>query len=82
MNACDLIMNDEKYLKLTGNNVVGNRYFHSTDPTPPKVNFSCKSKDADISSKGASDHNNKQVLNYETYLKEYLDQRQISLEWK
>ena len=25
-------MDDEKYFKLTGNNVVGNRYFCSTDP--------------------------------------------------
>ena len=46
LNDCELIMDDEKYFKLTGNNVVGNRYFHSTDPitAPPKVNFQCTSK--------------------------------------
>ena len=31
LNGCDLIMDDEKYFKLTGNNVIGNRYFYSTD---------------------------------------------------
>ena len=46
LNECDLIMDDEKYFKLTGNNVLGNRYFYSTDPAtaPPKVNFQCKTK--------------------------------------
>ena len=31
LNGCDLVMDDEKYFKLTGNNVIGNRYFYSTD---------------------------------------------------
>ena len=46
LNGCDLVMDDEKYFKLTGNNVIGNRYFYSTDPTtaPPKVKFQCKTK--------------------------------------
>ena len=46
LNGCDLIMDDEKYFKLTGNNVIGNRYFYSTDPAaaPSKVNFQCKTK--------------------------------------
>ena len=41
LNGCDLIIDDEKYFKLTGNNVIGNRYFYSTDPAtaPPKVKF-------------------------------------------
>ena len=45
-NASDLVMDDEKYFKLTGNNVIGNRYFYSTDPAtaPTKVNFQCKTK--------------------------------------
>ena len=43
LNGCDLITDDEKYFKLTGNNVVEFRYFYSTDPVtaPPKVNFQC-----------------------------------------
>ena len=50
LNVCDLIMDDEKYFKLTENNVVGNRYFYSTHPAtaPPKVNFQCKSKGDDL----------------------------------
>ena len=50
LNGCDLIMDDEKYFKLAGTNIVGSRYFYSTDPTttPSKVNFHCKSKDDDL----------------------------------
>ena len=57
-------MDDEKYLKLTGKTVVGNRDFYSTDPatSPPKVNFQYKTKfEAKVmiwmgmSSKGVSD---------------------------
>ena len=78
-NGCDLIMDDEKYFKLTGNNVIGNRYFYSTDPAtaPPKVKFQCKTKfEAKVmiwmvmSSKGTSDiyvHKSMQAVNQETY---------------
>ena len=71
-------MDDEKYFKLTGNNIVGNRYFYSTDPAtaPPKGNFQCKTKfEAKVmiwmsmSSKGTSEiyvHKSKQALNQET----------------
>ena len=81
LNVCDLIMDDEKYLKLTGNNVVGNRYFYSTDAAtaPTRVNFQCKTKfEAKVmiwmgmSSKGASDiyvYKRKQAVNQEIYLK-------------
>ena len=64
LNGCDLIMDDEKYFKLTGNNVIGNHYFYSTHPAsaPPKVNFQCKTKFEvkvmiwmGMSSKGTSD---------------------------
>ena len=57
-------MDDEKYFKLTGKNIVGNRYFYSTGPAtiPPEVNFQCKTKFEpkvmiwiSMSSKGASD---------------------------
>ena len=39
-------MDDEKYFKLTENNVIGNRYFYSTDPATalPEVKFQCKTK--------------------------------------
>ena len=76
LNGCDLIMDDEKYFKLTGNNVIGNRYFYSTDPAiaPPKVKFQCKTKfEAKVmgmSSKGTSDiyvHKSMQAVNQETY---------------
>ena len=71
-------MNDERYFKLTGNNVVGNQYFYSTDPATvlPKVNFQYKIKFETkmmiwmgMSSKGASDiyvHKSKQAVNQET----------------
>ena len=87
MNECDLIMDDEKCFKLTGNNVIGNCYFYSTDPAtaPPKVNFQCKTKfEAKvmiwmvISSKGTSDiyvHKSIQDVNQETYLKECINKR-------
>ena len=90
-------MDDEKYFKLAGNNVVRNRYFYSNDPAtaPPIVKFQCKTKFEPkmmvwrgISSKGTSDiyvHKSKQTVNQETYLKECIVKRsllQISFEWK
>ena len=89
-NASDLIMDDEKYFKLTGNNVIGNRYFYSTDPAtaPPKVNFQCKTKfEAKVmiwmgmSSKGTSDiyvHKSIQAVYQETYLKECINKRLLA----
>ena len=71
-------MDDEKYFKLTGNNVIGNHYFYSTDPAtaPPKVKFQCKTKfEAKVmiwmvmSFKGTSDiyvHKSIQAVNQET----------------
>ena len=87
LNGCDLIMDDEKYFKLTGNNVIGNLYFYSTDPAtaPPKVNFQCKTKF--WMAKGTSNiyvHKSIQAVNQETYLKECINKRllsQISFEW-
>ena len=32
-----LIINDEKFFKLSGNNVLGNQYFYST--APPNIRF-------------------------------------------
>ena len=89
LNGCDLIMDDEKYLKLTGNNVVGNSCFYSTDPAtaPSKVKFQCKTKfepkmmiRMDNSSKGTSDiyvHKSIQTVNKETYLKECINKRPL-----
>ena len=86
-NGCDLIMDDEKYFKLTGKNVIGNRYFSSTDPAtvPSKVKLQCKTKfEAKViiwmvmSSKGTSDiyvHKSIQAVNQETYWKECIDKR-------
>ena len=76
-------MNDEKYLKLTGNNALGNRYFYSTDSVtaPSKVNFQCKSKSMDMSSKDSSNHEIRQAINQETWLKECIDKK-LLLEWK
>ena len=80
-------MDDEKYFKLTRNNVIGNRYFYSADPATatPKVNFQCKTKfEAKVmiwmgmSSKGTSDiyvHKSIQAVNQETYLKECINKR-------
>ena len=80
-------MNDEKYFKLIGNNVVGNSCFYPTDPAtaPSKVKFQCKTKfepkmmiRMDKSSKGTSDiyvHQSKQAIDQETYLKECIDRR-------
>ena len=75
-------MDDEKYFKSTGNNVFRNLYFYSTDPTTAslKVNFECKSKFEPkmmiwmgMSSKGASNHESRQIINQETYLKECMN---------
>ena len=87
LNGCDLNMDDEKYFKLTGNNVIGNRYFYSGDPATalPKVKFQCKTKfEAKVmiwmamSSKSTSDiyvHKSIQAVNQETYLKECINKR-------
>ena len=83
-------MDDEKYFKLPGKNVVGNRYFYSTDPVtaPPEINFQCKTKFEPkmmiwmvMSSKGTSDtyvHKSRQAVNQETYLKECINKRLLS----
>ena len=86
LSGCDLIMNEKKYFKLTGNKVVRNLYFYSTDPTTtPKVKFQCKTKFEPkimikivMSSKDSSNiyvHKSKQAVNQGTYLKEYIDKR-------
>ena len=46
LNDYDLIIDDEKFFKLSGNNALGNRYFYSTDPSaaPPNIRFQQKTK--------------------------------------
>ena len=81
LNICDLIMKDEKYFKLTGNNVIGDCYF---DSTPAKVNFQCKSKgddlDGHVFQRCFSSQKRKQDLNQETYLKDQRLLSQVSFE--
>ena len=54
LNDYDLIIDDEKYFKLSGDNVLSNRLFYSTDPstTPSDVKFIKKKK---FESKGVED---------------------------
>ena len=87
LNVCDLIMDNEKYFKLTGNNVFGNRYFYSVYLATAfsKVKFQCKTKFEpkmmiwmSMSSKGTSHiyaHKSKQAVTQETCLKECIDER-------
>lgn len=87
LNGCDLIIDDEKYFKLSGDNVVGNRCFYSTDPdtAPPSVKFQKKKKFEPkvmiwmaMSSKGVSNiyvHKSKQGVNQGTYLNECINKR-------
>ena len=78
LNDYDLIIDDEKFFKLSGNNVLGNRYFYSTDPSaaPPNVRLTkFESKVMvwmAISAKGVSNvyvHRGKQAVNQKIYLK-------------
>ncbi|CAF3430258.1 unnamed protein product [Rotaria socialis] len=90
LNGCDLILDDEKYFKLSGNNVCGNRYFYSTDPSsaPPNIKFQGKKKFEPkvmiwmaCSSKGISDiyvHRSKQAIDQHTYLKECINKRLLA----
>lgn len=87
LNGYDLIIDDEKYFKLSGNNVIGNRYFYSTDPStaPPNIKFQQQTKFEQkvmiwmaISSKGISNvyiHQSKQGVNQDIYLKECINRR-------
>ncbi|CAF5144496.1 unnamed protein product, partial [Rotaria sp. Silwood1] len=46
LRGCDLILDDEKYFKLAGDNVNSNRLFYSTDPVtaPTDIKFRKKKK--------------------------------------
>ena len=87
LNDYDLIIDDEKFFKLSGNNVLGNRYFYSTDPSaaPPNIRFQQKTKFESkvmvwmaISAKGVSNvyvHRGKQAVDQKIYLKECINRR-------
>ena len=87
LNDYDLIIDDEKYFKLSAENVLGNRYYYSTDPSsaPPNIRFQQHIKFEPkvmvwmaISSKGASNvyvHQSKQAVDQQIYLKECIDRR-------
>ena len=87
LNDYDLIIDDEKFFKLSGNNALGNRYFYSTDPSaaPPNIRFQQKTKFESkimvwmaISAKGVSNvyaHRGKQAEDQKIYLKECINRR-------
>ena len=87
LSGCDVILDDEKYFKLSGNNVGGNAFFYSTDPvtSPPNIKFQKRKKFEPklmiwmaMSSKGVSDvyiHRSKQAVLQTTYLKECINKR-------
>ena len=87
LNDYDLIIDDEKFLKLSVNNVLGKRYFYSTDPSaaPPNIRFQQKTKFESkvrvwmaISAKGVSNvyvHRGKQPVDQKIYLKECINRR-------
>jgi len=87
LRGCDLILDDEKYFKLTGDNVNSNRLFYSTDPAtaPTDIKFRKKKKFEPklmvwmaMSSKGVSNmyvHKSKQAVNEDTYLNECINKR-------
>ena len=91
LNDYDLIINDEKFFKLSGNNALGNRYFYSTDPSaaPPNVQFQQKIKFESkvviwmaISAKGIPNvyvHRGKQAVDQKMYLAECINRRLLPL---
>ncbi|CAF0730696.1 unnamed protein product [Adineta steineri] len=89
LSGCDVILDDEKYFKLSGNDVGGNGYFYSTDPatTPSNIKFQKKKTFEPklmiwmaMSSKGVSGvyiHKSKQAVRQTTYLEECINKRLI-----
>ena len=89
LDGCDLILDDEKYFILSGDNVAGNMFFYTTNPTtaPEDIKFQKKKKFESkimiwmaISSRGVSDvyvHQGKQAVRQGTYLEQCIDKRLI-----
>ena len=44
LSDCDLILDDEKSFTLTGDNVIDNRVFYSTDPTRASADIKFRKK--------------------------------------
>ena len=84
---CDLILDDEKSFTLTGDNVIGNRFFYSTDPTAASTDIKFRKKKIfepkiivwmAMSSKGVSDmsaHKSKQSIRRNMYLNQCINKR-------
>ena len=87
LNGCDIILDDEKYFGLSGDNVQCNQRFYTTDPstTPSDIKYKKKKKFAPklliwmaISSKGVSNvyvHKSKQAITTDIYLNECINKR-------
>lgn len=87
LNGCDIVLDDEKYFGLTGDNVQCNQRFYTTDPstTPSDVKYKKKRKFSPkllvwmaMSSNGVSDiyiHRSKQAVTSEIYLNECINRR-------
>ncbi|CAF1067840.1 unnamed protein product [Rotaria magnacalcarata] len=87
LNGCDIVLDDEKYFGLSGDNVLCNQRFYTTDPstTPTDVKYKKKSKFSPkllvwmaMSSKGVSDiyiHRSKQAVTGDIYLNECINRR-------
>ena len=86
LNGCDIILDDEKYFGLSGDNVQCNQRFYTTDPstTPSDIKYK-KKKFAPkfliwmaMSSKGVSNvyvHKSKQAITTDIYLDECINKR-------
>ena len=85
--GCDLILDDEEFLTLTGDNVIGNRFFYSIDPTATSADIKFRKKKEfepkiivwmAMSSRGVSDmyvHKRKQAICQDTYLNQCINKR-------
>ena len=86
LNGCDIILDDEKYFGLSGDNVQYNQRFYTTDPstTPSDIKYKKKKFSPKLliwmamSSKGVSNvyvHKSKQAITTDIYLNECIDKR-------
>ena len=85
--GCDLILDDEKFFTLTGDKMIGNRFFYSTDPTGAAADIKFRGRKKfelkirvwmAISSKSVSDmyvHKSKQTIRQNTYLNQCINKR-------
>ena len=87
LNGCDIILDDEKYFGLSGDNVQYNQRFYTTDPstTPSDIKYKKKKKFAPklliwmaMLPKGVSNvyvHKSKQAITTDIYLNECINKR-------